>query len=120
MEVARVPVIGKYGLALREGYRMRRLRSAGKLCIGNVEADAVMNVIFYGVLFVCSDALPSDHRVVRFGVEILRISRMPAVFEGDNVVFLVVCSLCISESVLSDLLNLQPGGVAWRGTNRAR
>ena|SRR5439155_713205 len=112
MEVARVPVVGKDGLALRECYGTRRFRSGGKLCIRDAEADAVMKVVFHGVLLVCSDALAIDHCVVGFRIEVLGISGMPPVFKGNNVVFLVVCGVFVRESVLGNLLLLERRRVA--------
>jgi hypothetical protein len=50
MEVARVPIRGKNLLPLRERQDARRLWSRRELRVGNVQADAVVHVIFNSIL----------------------------------------------------------------------
>ncbi len=57
--------------------------------MGNVVANLIMDEALDDILLVRPHDYAPHVRVIRFGEEILRVCRIPAVFERNKVLFLV-------------------------------
>ena len=56
------------------------------------------------------DSLSVDLSIVGFGIKVLRVSRVPSVFERDDMVFLIVLGVRVRKAVFGDLLFLEVCG----------